>query len=60
MARALSGEPQTDYLPPPGVVAAGVDAKTGKLSPKPDARREYFYEEYLPLPDDDKTPAGLF
>ncbi|MGI9337922.1 MAG: penicillin-binding protein 1A [Gammaproteobacteria bacterium] len=60
MARALSGAAEIDYLPPPGVVAAGVDAETGKLSPKPDARREYFYEEYLPLPGGEETPEGLF
>lgn len=60
MARALSGTAEVDYLPPPGVVAAGVDAKTGKLSQKPDARREYFYEEYLPLPGGGEVPESLF
>ena len=62
MKRALNGLPEADYLAPPGVVAAAVDAETGRLSLDGEgARNEYFYEEYLPLPDNkESTPAGLF
>ncbi len=62
MGEALAGRAEADYLPPPGVVAAEIDAETGRLSLGGEgARREYFYEEYLPLPDEEETaPPGLF
>ena len=58
MRAALEGVAEFEYLPPPGVVAAEVDAISGGLilsgasAIRNDASaggiREYFYEEYLP------------
>lgn len=53
MAQALNGRPVVEYLPPPGVIAADVDRRTGDLLLAGDAasaRSEYFYEEMLPQP----------
>ena len=59
MAEALAGRPVVDYLAPPGVVAADINPKNGRLlsAGAADGRREYFYEESLPAADAAAPPS---
>jgi penicillin-binding protein 1A len=54
--KVLKGVPETEYVPPSGVVAANIDPMTGLREPSGVSRTlEYFYQESLPPIGDDRT-----
>lgn len=48
MGKALQGVPEAIFTPPPGVVEAKIDPKTGQLVTGGGGMDEYFYQELLP------------
>ena len=61
MASALSGRPEAEYLPPPGIVAADIDIDSGRPLTADDSivgAREYFYQETLPTEEESPRDIG--
>lgn len=49
MGKVLKGEPESEFEPPPGIVAVNIDPATGMREPDGHSKTlEYFYQESVP------------